>query len=77
MAHRFNNDYGRKIPKPHATERTWSRWRIYRNIDSKKDAERTRKRNEAKTKIAERITWLKNLGKKKTDSNDLEIKKKR
>lgn len=75
MAHRFNLEYGRKTPKPHARDRTWSRWRINRNIIDKHDEERVRKLDETKIKIAERFDWLKNLGKKKITIPDFKVQR--
>lgn len=66
MARRFNFKYDRKTPKPHARARTWSRWRMYRNIDNKQDEARIARRDEVRSKLAEKIMWLKNLGKQKT-----------
>jgi len=48
-------------PKPHARERTLSRWRMRRNISTAQDENRQSKIEEAKQMVREKITWLGNL----------------
>lgn len=61
MAHRVNMLSGKKEPKPHASERTWSRWRGRRNIETKQDEVRRSRIEEVKQMMREKITWLGNL----------------
>jgi len=61
MAHRFNNKLQKKTPKPSATERTWSRWRMRKNIQTKQDETRISKIEEIKQKALERLAWMKNI----------------
>lgn len=61
MSHRYNNQMQRKTPKPHARERTWSRWRMRMNIETKQDEVRQSRIEEAKQMVREKITWLGNL----------------
>ena len=51
MSKRFSSEYGRKIPKPHASQRTWSRWRLFRNIFKAEDQKRELMINETKETI--------------------------
>ncbi len=66
MSHRVNMLTGIKEPKPSATERTWSRWRMRRNISTIADEVRIGKIKEFKIKAMERAIFLKRimLGKK-------------
>ncbi len=66
MSHRVNMLTGIKEPKPSATERTWSRWRMRRNISTTEDKNRVSKIKELKLKALERAFFLKRimLGKK-------------
>ncbi len=73
MAHRFNMHMQKKTPKPHARERTWSRWRINHAIKNKTDEVRQSKIEELKEKARERVATL--FGIRKSDS-DLVIKEK-
>ena len=65
VAHRFSDKYGRKIPKPSASERTWSRWRMRKNIQTKQDEVRKSRIEEIKEKALERFNFLKALKKQK------------
>jgi len=60
MAHRNGK------PKPHASERTKSRWRMRRNISTTEDETRKSRLEEVKEKAKERVSFLKGimLGKK-------------
>ena len=61
IAHRFNNKLQKKTPKPAATERTWSRWRMRKNIQTRQDENRISKIEEIKQKALERLAWMKNI----------------
>ena len=61
IAHRFNNKLQKKTPKPAATERTWSRWRMRKNIQTRQDENRISKIEEVKQKALERLNWFRNL----------------
>lgn len=73
MAHRFNNKMQKKTPKPHASERTWSRWRMRMNIETKQDEVRQSRIEEVKEKALERILSFAGLRK---SSNNLVMKDK-
>lgn len=53
MAHRFNNQAGRKTPKPSASERTKFRWRVRHDIETPQDKERINERLEVVKKFKE------------------------
>jgi len=53
MAHRFNSVTGRKEPKPSASERTWSRWRVRKRIETQEDVQRLSRLEEVKERIKE------------------------
>lgn len=73
MAHRFNNQMQRKTPKPHASERTWSRWRGRHDIETKQDKIRRSRIEEIKEKMMERMLAFAGI---KKSGNDLVIKEK-
>ena len=53
MSKRFNLQYDRKTPKPSASPRTWSRWRLFRNISDVQDQKRELMINETRDTIQE------------------------
>ena len=53
MAHRFNSKTGRKEPKKSARERTWYRFRLRNDIETKQDVDRFDKHGEVKRQIKE------------------------
>lgn len=53
MAHRYNCLTDRVEPKKNASERTWSRWRVYHNTETPQDELRLSKLQETKDKISE------------------------
>lgn len=71
MAKRVNMLTGVKEPKPSATERTWSRWRIRKNIETPDDNLRLSRLDDTKDRIA------KFLGRKRDSDNDLVLNKSR
>ena len=40
LSKRFNLEYGRKTPRLSASVRTWSRWRMFKNISTQEDQKR-------------------------------------
>lgn len=53
MSHRYNSLTLRKEPKPSASDRTWSRWRVRKNIENKEDKKRIDELTKVKTSIKE------------------------
>ena len=68
MAHRFNQNEKRKIPKKSANERTLSRWRLKHNLENTQDEQRITRLEELKQKIRDNIIRL-TKGKKKADTS--------
>ena len=67
MAHRFNSLTLRKEPKPSARERTWSRWRIRKRIETEEDEKRLDRLQEVKESIKD--AFVNKLRRKKENQN--------